>query len=51
MPVDGTFNYSSKFGDFTDEMNRGGLVKPTDTLCQFVFFAYIIFHETRFAIH
>ena len=45
MPVDGTFNYFSKFGDFTNEMSRGGLAKPTDTLCQFVFFAYIIFHE------
>ena len=45
MPVDGTFNYFSKFGDFPNEMSRGGLAKPTDTLCQFVFFAYIIFHE------
>ena len=32
MPVDGTFNYFSKFGDFTNEMSRGGLAKPTDTL-------------------
>ena len=45
MLVDDTFNYFSKFGDFTNEMSRGGLAKPTDTLCQFVFFAYIIFHE------
>ena len=40
-----TFSYFSEFGDFTNEMSRGGLAKPTDTLCQFVFFAYIIFHE------
>ena len=42
-PIDSTFNYFSKFGDFTNEMSRGGLAKPTETLWQIVFFACIIF--------
>ena len=37
MPVDDTFNYFSKFGDFTDETSRGGLAKPTDNAMSICF--------------
>ena len=45
IPSEGTSTYFTKFGDFTNEINRGKLAIPTDELCQFVFFGYIIFHE------
>ena len=44
-PLEGTFEYFTKFGNFTNEMNRGKLAMPNDSVCQFVFFAYILFHE------
>ena len=38
-------NYFDKFGDFTEELSRGGLAKPNDTSCQYVFLGYILFRE------
>ena len=43
--ADDTYEYYDKFSGYTKELNRGGLVIPYDAMCQFVFFAYILFHE------
>ena len=38
-----TFFYFERYGEYTREMDRGGLHKPTDSTCQWVFFCYIMF--------
>ena len=47
VPVEDTLHYFNKFGNFTEEMSRGGLAVPYDSICQFVFFSYILFHEMK----
>ena len=42
---DDTFMYHEKYGDFTDNLNRGGLKIPGDSVCQWTFYSYIMFHE------
>ena len=37
-----TFIYYERFGKFTNELSRGKLRIPKDTLCQFTFFACVI---------
>ena len=46
-PVDDTFTYYEKFGNFTNVLNRGGLAIPPDSICQFCFFSYILFNEVK----
>ena len=38
-----TFDYYLKYGDYLDEINRGGLKKPDDTMVQFVILSYFLF--------
>jgi len=38
-----TFEYFDMYGRYLKELNRGGLKIPGDTLCQWVFFCYILF--------
>ena len=39
--------YFEKYGNFLNEMNRGGLKIPGDSMCQWVIFCYIVFHEVN----
>ena len=41
----GTNFYFMEYGDYTAELNRGGLTIPKDNICQWTFFSYIIFHD------
>ena len=41
--LDDTHFYFEKYGDFTDDLNRGGLTIPGDSVCQWVFFSYTLF--------
>ena len=41
----GTQYYYSEYGDYTAEINRGGLKIPADNVCQWSIFSYIVFHE------
>jgi hypothetical protein len=41
---DDTNYYYQRYGSFTDEINRGGLKLPGDSICQWTFFSYVIFH-------
>ena len=43
--VEDTFSYYDKYGDFTKELNRGGLKIPSDSVCQWVFYSYIMFQQ------
>ena len=43
--LEGTQIYYSQYGNYTAELNRGGLNLPTDNVCQWVIFSYIAFHE------
>ena len=36
--------YYKQYGSFTDELNRGKLKLPGDSICQWTFFSYVIFH-------
>ena len=38
-----TFSYYEKFGDFSRDINRGGLKVPGDTACQWTIYSYIFF--------
>ena len=37
--------YHEKYGDFINDVNRGGLKIPGDSFCQWTIFSYIVFHE------
>ena len=37
--------YYGEFGDFTAEINRGGLKIPNGNVCQWTIFSYILFNE------
>jgi len=43
----GTFQYYAKYGMFQDEVSWGKLCVPPDFIVQWVFFAYILFHEIK----
>ena len=40
-----TFAYYDRYGIYTSMLDRGGLKIPGDTICQWVFLSYILFHE------
>ena len=40
-----TYIYHEKYGDFINDVNRGGLKIPGDSVCQWTTFSYIGFHE------
>ena len=40
-----TYIYHEKYGDFINDVNRGGLKIPGDSVCQWTIFSYIVFHE------
>lgn len=42
--TDDTFFYYEKYGDFLKDLNRGGLTIPSDCICQWVEYSYILFH-------
>ena len=42
---EGYFAYYKYYGSYLQEHNRGGLKIPRDCICQWVIFAYILFHE------
>ena len=42
-----TFIYYERFGKFTNELSRGKLRIPNDTLCQFTFFACVLFGKVK----
>ena len=50
VPVEDTLHYFNTFGNFNEEMSRGGLAIPYDSICQFVFFSYILFHEIKHGV-
>lgn len=39
--------YHSKYGDYMNSLDRGGLKVPSDTACQWVIFCLIIFHAVK----
>ena len=39
----GTYTYFEKYGLYTATLDRGGLSIPNDTICQWVYFSYILF--------
>ena len=39
-----TYFLYEKYGGYTNELNRGGLTKPGDSVSQWVIYSYIIFH-------
>ena len=41
---DDSLIYWKKYGVFINELNRGGLQIPNDSVCQWTFFAYISFN-------
>ena len=43
LDVDDSFVYFNSYGDYINNLSRGGLCKPTDTTCQYLFFCYILF--------
>ena len=47
---DDTYSYHEKCGNFTDDLNRGGLQIPGDSACQWTFYCYIMFHEVVNAV-
>lgn len=42
---DDTYFLFEKHGSFITDVNRGGLTIPGDSVCQWVIFSYIVFHE------
>ena len=40
-----TFNYVEQFGRSTLGLDRGGLIIPSDSICEWVYFCYIIFYS------
>ena len=41
--TDDSYTYFDKYGSFTEDLNRGGLKIPGDSVCQWTFFSYIMF--------
>ncbi|XP_066911172.1 uncharacterized protein [Clytia hemisphaerica] len=44
---DATMFYAQKYGKYLHELDRGGLKIPTDTICQWTMFSYIMFNHIR----
>ena len=44
---DATMFYAQKYGKYLHELDRGGLKIPTDTLCQWAMFSYVMFNHIR----
>ncbi|XP_066912747.1 uncharacterized protein [Clytia hemisphaerica] len=44
---DATMFYAQKYGKYLHELDRGGLKIPTDTICQWTMFSYIMFNYIR----
>ena len=42
-----TMFYFKEFGDYTKKLDRGGLNVPTDNICQWTFFCYMIFNSVK----
>ena len=42
-----TFIYYERFGKFTNELSRGKLRIPNDTLCQFTFFCMCVIRRSE----
>ena len=45
--LDRTTFYASKYGDFTDKLDRGLLNIPHDKACQWTFFCFILFNSVK----
>lgn len=45
--TDDTYHYYEKCGDYTRNLNRGGLNIPGDAVCQWVTFCFIMFNIVR----
>ena len=45
--VDDTKYYVEEFGEYTEELNRGGLTMSRDDICQWVFYSYMLFHHIK----
>ena len=43
--IDDTYLYYEKYGSFTQDLDRGGLKTASDSVCQWVFYGYILFRE------
>ena len=39
--------YFTKYGKFTQDLDRGGLKVPSDPACQWTFFCFILFHAVK----
>ena len=39
--------YYQKYGNYTKDLDRGGLKVPTDSSCQWTFFSYILFNAVK----
>ena len=39
--------YYEKYGEYTDSLDRGGLIGPSDNACQWAFFGFILFHTKK----
>ena len=48
--TDDSHFYYDKYGRFTDELNRGGLRIPGDSVCQWVFFSYSLFYSVASSV-
>ena len=42
---DDTNRYLEEFGGYLKQLNRGGLTLPGDTICQWVVYSYILYHQ------
>jgi len=43
--ADDSHFYYDKYGSFTNNLNRGGLHIPGDSICQWIIYSYIMFHK------
>ena len=45
--LDVTTFYFQKYGEYTKKLDRGGLNIPSDKICQWTFFSYILFNAVK----
>ena len=45
--IEETYFYYEKYGSYSHTLDRGGLKKPNDSICQWVFFSYVIFNSVK----
>ena len=48
--LDVTTFYYQKYGDFTKELDRGGLNIPSDSSCQWSIFCYLMFNQVKHSV-